>query len=280
MVDQSMLTYIHARLQQIKRSSYKEPFGNVSILAVGDFHQIQPVKGRPLFKQDLGSFLDLWGLFSIWTLSTIMRQKDDLLFAQLLNRLRTHGKGQSIKPDDATLLQSCIVSEISNDAPFIAAKREDVDRHNDNMLQSIDSHIEVIRAVDIYRTKSGILKKLKNPSPTAKTLLPLEIKVAQDACVMLTENIDVSDGLVNGVIGKVTSIFHGSMPNGQPEAICILFDDSRVRREWRKKNPPPHNVNNSSIVIHTRKEIYSIRLHHITRYQYPHGGSQFIKYKG
>lgn len=170
MVDQSMLTYIHARLQQIKRRSYKEPFGNVSILAVGDFHQIQPVKGRPLFKQVLGSFLDLWGLFSIWTLSTIMRQKDDLLFAQLLNRLRTHGKGQSIKPDDATLLQSCIVSEIPNDAPFIAAKREDVDRHNDNMLQSIDSHIEIIRAVDIYRTKSGILKKLKNPSPTAKTL--------------------------------------------------------------------------------------------------------------
>lgn len=87
------------------------------------------------------------------------------------------------------------------------------------MFQSIDSHIEIIRAVDIYRTKSGILKKLKNPSATAKTLLPLEIKVAQDACIMLTANTDVSDGLVNGVTGKVTSIFHIFMPNGQPEAI-------------------------------------------------------------
>lgn len=86
---------------------------------------------------------------------------------------------------------------------------------------------------------------------------------------MLTANIDVSDGLVNGVTGKVTSIFHGSMPSGQPEAICILFDDSRVGREWRKKNPPPHNVNKSSIVIHAHKEIYRIRLHHITRRQYP-----------
>lgn len=45
--------------------------------------------------------------------------------------------------------------------------------------------------------------------------------------------------------------------------------DSRVGREWRKKNSPLHNVNNSSIVIHAHKEIYRIRLHHITRYQYP-----------
>ena len=258
MVDQNMLTYIHARLQQIKRSSCKDPFGNVSILAVGDFHQIQPVRGKPLFKQDLGSFLDLWGLLSIWTLSTIMPQKDDLLFAQLLNRLRTRGKFTSIQPDDVTLLRSCIVSQIPNDAPFIAAKRKDVDQQNTNMLQTIDSPIEVIKAADICRTKSGILKKL-----------PLEVTVAQNARVMLTANIDVSDGLVNGVTGIVTSIIHGSLPHGQPEAICVMFDNPRVGRQWRNKNPPPRNVHKCSIVLRPHKEIYRIRLNHVTRYQYP-----------
>ncbi|KAJ8042543.1 ATP-dependent DNA helicase PIF1 [Holothuria leucospilota] len=65
MVDQNMLMYIHARLQQIKRTSHTIPFGNVAVLAVGDFHQIPPVKGKPLFKQDPGSLVDLWSLFSI-----------------------------------------------------------------------------------------------------------------------------------------------------------------------------------------------------------------------
>ena len=159
MVDQGMLTYIHARLQQIKRSADNEFFGNVAILAVGDFHQIQPVKGTPVFKQDLGSFVNLWSMFSIFTLSTIMRQKDDLVFAQLLNNLRIHRRGVPIASDDLTLLKSCIVSEIPSDAPFIAARRKDVDMYNEERLQSIHGPVELIKVADIYSTKSGILKK-------------------------------------------------------------------------------------------------------------------------
>ncbi|KAJ8049987.1 hypothetical protein HOLleu_02983 [Holothuria leucospilota] len=39
-----MLLYIHGRLQQIKRSDTMHIFGNVGILAVGDFYQIQPMQ--------------------------------------------------------------------------------------------------------------------------------------------------------------------------------------------------------------------------------------------
>lgn len=102
MVDQNMLLYIHGRLQQIKRSHNMHVFGNVGILAVGDFYQIQPVIGRPLYKRDHGSFVDLWSMFSYWELTTVMRQKDDISYAQLLNRLRKHEKGQPFLANDIT----------------------------------------------------------------------------------------------------------------------------------------------------------------------------------
>ncbi|KAJ8018793.1 hypothetical protein HOLleu_43023 [Holothuria leucospilota] len=66
MVDHNMLHYIHGRLQQMMKANHSTNFGNVSILAVGDFYQLPPVKGKPLHKQDAGSLRDLWNLFKFF----------------------------------------------------------------------------------------------------------------------------------------------------------------------------------------------------------------------
>ncbi|KAJ8030338.1 ATP-dependent DNA helicase RRM3 [Holothuria leucospilota] len=147
MVDHNMLLYIHGRLQQIKRSDTMHIFGNVGILAVGDFYQIQPVFGKPLYRKDHGAFVDLWI----------------------------------------------------------------VDAHNIKMLHSLQSRVEFIEAVDIIGTANATLKKLLKPTPNAKSTLPAELNIAIGACVMLTTNLDVADGLVNGVTGKVTGIFQAGM---------------------------------------------------------------------
>lgn len=143
MVDQNMLLYIHGRLQQIKRSHNMHVLGNVGILAVGDFYQIQPVIGRPLYKRDHGSFVDLWSMFSYWELTTVMRQKDDISYVQLLNRLRKHEKGQPFLANDILTLQTRIVESIPENIPFIPAKRAVVDLHNMKMLQSLSSPVEI-----------------------------------------------------------------------------------------------------------------------------------------
>ena len=61
MVDHKLLTYIHGRLCQIKHS--KKPLGNISVLSVGDFCQLSPVRASPLYKAKDSLFLDLWNPF-------------------------------------------------------------------------------------------------------------------------------------------------------------------------------------------------------------------------
>jgi ATP-dependent DNA helicase PIF1 len=84
MVDHKLLTYIHGRLCQIKHS--KKPFGNISVLSVGDFCQLSPVRASPLYKTKDSLFLDLWNpFFNIVALTDVMRQK---LYQPLLHHVQ------------------------------------------------------------------------------------------------------------------------------------------------------------------------------------------------
>ncbi len=49
MVDHKLLAYVHGRLRQIKQTGDYSAFGKVSVIAVGDFYQLSPVKGKPLY---------------------------------------------------------------------------------------------------------------------------------------------------------------------------------------------------------------------------------------
>lgn len=91
MVYKRLLYYIHERLVQIKKC--KDPFGGVSVIAVGDFYQLPPVKQRKderLYKENFSFPNDYWcDLFQEVELTEIMRQRDDVPFATALNLLRT-----------------------------------------------------------------------------------------------------------------------------------------------------------------------------------------------
>jgi hypothetical protein len=91
MVGKKMFNFINLRLQEIKGSS--KPFGGVSVVVFGDLFQLKPVMDSWIFSQPFGSLeclgANLWAdHFSLYELDEIMRQKEDLSFAQLLNRLR------------------------------------------------------------------------------------------------------------------------------------------------------------------------------------------------
>ena len=82
---------IDNRLKDIKGSPL--PFGGVSIVAIGDLFQLQPVMDDYVFK-DLSTEYgilapNLWQeLLKMFELHEIMRQKESKQFAEMLNRLR------------------------------------------------------------------------------------------------------------------------------------------------------------------------------------------------
>ena len=87
MVGNKTLSFIDTRLQQL--TGTKAVFGGLSVIALGALYQLKPV-GDKLICLDLETGArNLWKeLFTMYELVGIMRQKDDLDSAHLLNRLR------------------------------------------------------------------------------------------------------------------------------------------------------------------------------------------------
>ena len=151
MVGNMTLSFIDTRLQQLMGT--KEVFGGLSVIAVGDLYQLKPV-GDYLISLDLkkgASSLgrNLWKeLFTMYELVDIMRQKDDLAFAQLLNRLRLN----EMTEEDKQKLQTRVVDRETGDYPkdalHLFAQNYYVDQHNDNILSQLPGEKYVISCHD------------------------------------------------------------------------------------------------------------------------------------
>ena len=104
MVGNTMFTVqIDNRLKDVKGSAL--PFGGVSIIAIGDLFQLQPVMNGYIFKDmDNSEYSilaqNLWQEhFQMFELQEIMRQRESKEFANMLSRLREgkHSKEDIIK---------------------------------------------------------------------------------------------------------------------------------------------------------------------------------------
>ena len=245
MVDHKMLVYIHGRLRQIKQSGDFSPFGNVSVIAVGDFYQLPPVRGKPLYIDGPG--LNLWrSLFTVVELTTIVRQKD-VVFAELLHRIRTRSKDMEMLDSDLQILRHCETGEASS-ALHIFATNKQVNEHNLSRLFKTCPEYVKIEAQDYKNnTKSGKLEKIDGHHPNASnTSLPETLLLGKDARVMLCHNIDVLDGLVNGVCGTVTHIVPSDTKRF-PRIVYVKFDDDNVGKQWRRNHPDvPEGIKGST----------------------------------
>ena len=279
MVSAKQLSYIHGRLQQIKGTSNMSYFGNVSILAVGDFYQLPPVRaGLPICYPHKEILKDLWNPhFQKWELTQIMRQRDDKMLAELLNRLRTRERDQPLLASDESVLKSRVVgkdNEVSapSNALHIYAKNEDVNRHNDEKLEALDAETLVITAIDTIQD-GGTCKQLETPYQTTRNDSPLvsQLKLAIGARAMLITNVDVSDGLSNGVSGVIKGIEYGKSHN-MPKTIFVHFDSPRIGSKLRSTKSIPSKYSDC-IPINPHKDTMTVKLNGkavtITREQVP-----------
>ncbi|KAM9812015.1 uncharacterized protein ACBT44_011392 isoform 3-T12 [Syngnathus typhle] len=208
MVSKDLFAYVNTRLKQIKGIDL--PFGGMSVLAVGDFFQLPPVRqSKPLCVYD-PTRLDHWrDNFKKITLTDIMRQKDDAAFAEVLNRLRVKDKSRKLSEPDASLLATRYASPVTcpKNILHIFATNKQVDGHNSAMLNLLHKDVVQIDADDYKKDKkTGRMAREATPVQGPKNGLPDSIKVAVGARVMITRNIDVQAGLCNGTFAKVVQL--------------------------------------------------------------------------
>ena len=168
MVGQNMFMFINERLKQIKQN--QTIFGGVSVLAVGDFYQIPPVADRALYNSDRATIYETpWKSFKVWNLVKIMRQREDLSFAEVLNKVREKSKESKLSDSDKEILQSrCVCTlDAPQDVLHIYPRNKDVDEFNSQQLEKCKNAV-TITAADVVSSK-GVLKKRSHTS----TVVPM-----------------------------------------------------------------------------------------------------------
>ena len=253
MVGSDMLLNIHKRLCEIMGPCDDSMlFANKCILACGDLYQLKPVAQKLIYEPVKTPLANLYGSlwkdhFALHELTEIMRQKGDQDFAEMLCRIRV---GEQTDRDIA-ILKSRQMGETCNEYPYDAlhvfAYNIDVDSWNQKRLYSIEpdeTKRVKIPAIDDKKDSTRLLdlEHVGNTTKRADTGgLHSVLEISIGARVMLVYNVDTSDGLVNGVIGKVEGI--EKRANGQVITVLVKFDNADVGKraiatgQWRDKYP-------------------------------------------
>lgn len=247
------LNSIHMTLNLIyKNNDPNRIFGNRSVIAFGDFNQLQPVKDSFCFtvpsRNPLSTIAGniIWLKFKLFELTEIMRQREDGIFAEILNRLAV---GASTD-EDMKMLNDRIFTEESLPtrgklALRLAWSNKDVETYNLQRIVTLlqekpDTRYKNNEAVDTFPTdispqvKRQILANLKD-RPAAKTHgLPENLWLQIGVHYMVSSNVDVSDGLCNGAIGILRDFITDHQ--GQVTKVYLEFDEPSVGKKARKGN--------------------------------------------
>ena len=242
-VSSQTLNFINTRLQQL--TGTKADFGGLSVIAVGDLYQLKPVTGSWIFldleKESSSLARNLWkDLFKLYELLDIMRQKDDLQFAHLLNRLRLN----ELTDKDQDTLKTRFVSPESKDYQkdllHLFAENAGVNKHNNEILSEmsgekvvIPCHDTVISANISDKKCDDLVKSLPDDFSKTANLMKL-LTVAVGMIYVMTVNVDVEDGLTNGSTGVVKLIEYRMEGTNRPSIIWVLFDHSRIGKSTRE----------------------------------------------
>ena len=240
MVGSPQLEDINSRLCMIHGSpdASSHNFGGVSILAVGDLYQLPPVKSCAIYKRpnvirEPGDLAPLpWHDFELHELTQSMRQKD-IEFSKVLNVIRVKVPESGSHEDK--VLQSRQLNLDEDDPSYprhamhVYARNVHAMTRNNKMLESLDGETYICNAKDREKDTHANIADVtfsNNPNKTGNLLNVLKLKIG--ARVMLTTNVDVTDGLTNGAMGTVTNLIFKNNNSNAPETVLVKFDGIQV----------------------------------------------------
>lgn len=203
MLDYTFLEKLEYIARKIRKS--KNVFGGIQIVLCGDFCQLAPIKSDK-FLFDTEIFTNI--INEKIVLNKVMRQKE-LVFIECLREIRS---GNCSK-NTIDILTNRVGAELVNNAGIkptvLYSKNINVDFINNKEL-------EILKKTRDSRIYKPTFTRYKPFNPSEK-----QVELAIGAQVMITYNIDVKNGLVNGTRGVVTDI-SGSSPK------IKLLDDREI----------------------------------------------------
>ena len=201
MVGSKILSQVNSRLKAILDTSLD--FGGVSIICVGDFHQLRPVKDSYVFQipnsgtesYDLLVGPYLLEKFSFVELTEIMRQKDDQKFAIALNNF---ANCTLTEEDNGLFLSRQFGKESLNNLPpkaiHLFSTNASVNAHNESVLNVLTTEGCKFTAIDSLAgdTGSEITDKFRDSLRQLKVSdtqgLPYELFLKISARYLMTIN--------------------------------------------------------------------------------------------
>ncbi|CAG2208314.1 unnamed protein product [Mytilus edulis] len=157
--------------------------------------------------------------------------------------LRVKKKTEHLLPVDYCLLKSCLTHSVPEESLHIFATNKEIDCHNSKMIAKVCQETETIMAQDYDRNPTtGELILQTSPYDTSHDFLPPQLIIGPKARVMLIRNVDITIGLVNGVIGTVISILPGRKESSLPCAVKVLFDNKNIGRKPVSSSQPREHI--------------------------------------
>ena len=260
MVKSDMLYQLNLRLQEVMERS-GQLFGGVSVYCFGDLMQLQPVKGKWIFKEPQNSrftiqhqLKPLWEQFDSIKLVKNHRQGADGRYADLLNRLRIgeNGKIQGNKSKEEFEKAKKQYEQDINDLKDRVRKEGDADLMNENIqyvvrtnkqvkaindakLAALNTEEHIEQARHSCETQRNYKPHINENGFIASAPYIDELKMKVGAKCMLTTNVHVNDSLTNGAMGEILGF---KKKNGIVSDVIIHFynPDSGKKRRMKPQN--------------------------------------------
>ncbi|KAH7965611.1 hypothetical protein HPB49_008988 [Dermacentor silvarum] len=211
MMSADQLDAIDMRLRQITQK-YFELFGGLNMILCGDLRQVPPVRASEIYKRPRGSNRVFasevkWHTISYFPLVQVVRQKD-VRFLTILIKI---GDGVAVEPEELALIESRFVSteeatRLAPDNVRLYYSNEAVNKYNVELAKR-DAGVKGITAIDEYWgwiSEEGRIRttlRVSKMTSTEMGNMPTKLALSVGRPYMLTINIDVIDGLLNGSVG-------------------------------------------------------------------------------
>uniref|UniRef100_A0A6J0SYQ3 ATP-dependent DNA helicase PIF1 n=1 Tax=Pogona vitticeps TaxID=103695 RepID=A0A6J0SYQ3_9SAUR len=238
------------KLEAVARAVRKceEPFGGIQLIICGDFLQLPPVSKAT--EQPKFCFqAKCWRKCVHLNMElTEVRRQTDREFISLLNMVRL-GRCTEEVTRQLTLTATHRVERDGILATRLCTHKDDVELTNARQLQELSGEQRSFKAVD---SDPLLVKMIDAQCPVSSV-----IELKQGAQVMLTKNLDVSRGLVNGARGVVIGFETKGKELPKVRFMCGVTNVVQVER-WVLKGPAGTHLTRQQLPL---KLAWAISIH-------------------